>query len=828
MRGFLSSAEAADAGRVGGKAASLHRLRAAGFDAPDFLVLTDACFDETGSLVPEAAEALGPAAAALGPGPWAVRSSARAEDGAAASHAGQFLSRLDVAASQLAAAATEVRRSGAAAHVATYRAAQGVADASAPAVIVQPMIAARAAGVAFSADPASGLRGRAVIAAVEGLAEALVAGRIDGETWVIGPGEAAAPPGAPQVLGIAEARAIAALAAKAEAAFGAPQDIEWAIGPEGLQILQSRPITTPLRPAAAPDPALSVLDNSNIIESYPGLVSPLTFSFASYCYARVYPALTARLGVPQARIAAQRAVFSGLLVRAQGRVYYNLGHWYRMLAMLPAFSLNAAHMETMMGVSEPLPEELTAALRPAPARGLARASALAGLARVAGGLVVAAIRLPSMRRRYLARVEAALQGAPAPHGAGLVALAAEYRLIEAQLLDRWDAPLVNDLLCMIGFGASRALLGRWGGEEGLSLHNAAMIGQGGIVSAEPSRRIAEMGREAARDPGALDACEKAVQAPQDWRRALAPHPRLKAALEAYLARFGDRCVEELKLESLPLTEDPRPLLAAVQAAARAPQAPEREAPALDWSKIGPQARPLRPLGRAVARALTGWAAARVRDRENLRFERTRVFGRARRIFVAMGRELHAHGLLDDPRDVFLLTLPELLGAIEGGGTGDDLRALAAIRCAEAEAAAAAASPPARIALRGAVAVGLSLRAGRGAPAPAAPAAREARGLGCSAGTLRARARVMHDPRGGAVAPGDILVAPHTDPGWIAQFASAGALVVERGSLLSHSAIVAREMGIPCVVGLKGATDWIATGELIEVDGAAGTVRKCDG
>jgi phosphohistidine swiveling domain-containing protein len=89
----------------------------------------------------------------------------------------------------------------------------------------------------------------------------------------------------------------------------------------------------------------------------------------------------------------------------------------------------------------------------------------------------------------------------------------------------------------------------------------------------------------------------------------------------------------------------------------------------------------------------------------------------------------------------------------------------------------------------------------------------------------ARARVVRDPSRESLSPGEILVARHTDPGWIAVFSSAAAIVVERGSLLSHSAIVARELGIPCVVGLKGATEWIATGDLLEVDGATGLVGK---
>ena len=87
------------------------------------------------------------------------------------------------------------------------------------------------------------------------------------------------------------------------------------------------------------------------------------------------------------------------------------------------------------------------------------------------------------------------------------------------------------------------------------------------------------------------------------------------------------------------------------------------------------------------------------------------------------------------------------------------------------------------------------------------------------------ARVVNDPRTQSIAQGEILVARHTDPGWIALFASASAIVVERGSPLSHSAIVARELGIPCVVALKGVMSWITDGETIEVDGATGLVRR---
>jgi phosphohistidine swiveling domain-containing protein len=154
-----------------------------------------------------------------------------------------------------------------------------------------------------------------------------------------------------------------------------------------------------------------------------------------------------------------------------------------------------------------------------------------------------------------------------------------------------------------------------------------------------------------------------------------------------------------------------------------------------------------------------------------------------------------------------------------------LRGLAALRKAEMQAAGQRPQPPARVILKGAVAAY--------APSPAGTAAAlssdiSRRGVPCSAGVVRARARVIRDPRVESLAPGEALIASHTDPGWIAVFVNAAAVVAERGSLLSHSAIVARELGIPCVVALKGATDWIRTGDLLEIDGQTGLVSKLDG
>jgi phosphohistidine swiveling domain-containing protein len=817
---LIDGRDASDVAVVGGKAAALGALMRAGFDVPPFIVLPPAAFAGD-ALSPDAIVALGPALARIGSGPFAVRSSGREEDGASHSHAGQFLSLLAVPAERVAGAAGEVWRSGMTESLKAYRITRGLdPNGGGPAVIVQRLVEARAAGVAFSADPVSGRRDRIVISAIAGLGDRLVGGEVDGDDYVLDAATGARVSGSTDgVLSAADLAALAARTAEVAAARGGPQDIEWAFEGERLFLLQARPITTALREPPVLDPAVTIFDNSNIVESYPGLVSPLTYSFAQYAYARVYRRFVALLGVAPRRVAEHAPVFDNMLGRVDGRVYYNLVNWYRALALLPGFALNRAHMETMMGVSEPLPPGVSAGIGPQPASGLGKLVEYARLARAGLGLLFEASRLSWTIRGFYARLNAALRTTPADIAAmPLSALAAEYRRTEASLLDRWDAPLVNDFLCMIAFGASRKLMERWCGPAGIEIHNAVMIGQGDIVSAEPAKRIAAMGTLAAGKSALIEALRRGELA------AVRADTVLAREIDGYLAKFGDRCTEELKLESITLDADPAPLLAAIAAAALSPRA--AHGPAEDGMTALDRALADRPLRRRLARAALTYATARVRDRENLRFERTRIFGHARRVVLAMGRQLAARDAIDAPGDVFLLTVQELLGAVEGFGTTADLKGLVAVRKAEMARAEALPDPPERLTVTGAAGLGV----GTTLTPPPRPSASDAvrTGTGCSAGQVTARARVIRDPRKEALARGDILVARHTDPGWIAVFSNAAAIVVERGSLLSHSAIVAREMGIPCVVGLKGALDWIRDGETITVDGATGEVRRTDG
>lgn len=587
------------------------------------------------------------------------------------------------------------------------------------------------------------------------------------------------------------------------------------------------------RPAT---PDLTIWDNSNIVESYPGVTSPLTFSFARYVYSEVYQAFSRLMGVSGRKIQDHRAVFENMLGRVDGRVYYNLLNWYRALALFPGFKANRAFMEGMMGVSEPLPQELADQIAPSTSNPFVKLADNINFARVGVGLIWHQIWIRISIGNFYRRLNDALSTTDAVIDLMKpVELAAEYRRLEQKLLARWDAPLVNDFLCMIAFGATQKVMTEHAGDDGLAFLSNILIGQGDIISAEPARLIRAMGAMAVDNPRLIERLEAGDVT------ALAERPALQASFEAYVAKFGDRCTQELKLESLSLHDDPAQVLMAIAAAARSTPPKAAAHPSVDLSQQVPELSPKHQLKQLIpnwwarfwAQRLLDWAKARVRDRENLRFERTRLFGRVRRIFLALGARLTDAGVLEGKRDVFNLTVDELLGAVEGAGIMHDLKALETLREAERQDQMSRPDPPERFSIRGAHITGAAQLTAQPAkayaPDPLASGGGDARkGLACCKGVVVAKVRVIEDPRIEALAPGEILVARHTDPGWIAVFANAAGVIAERGSLLSHSAIVAREMGVPCVVALKEATTWLRTGDTVRLDGGAGTVEKVAG
>lgn len=782
----------------------------------------------------------------------AVRSSAVDEDGADHSFAGQLESFLFVAPHDVARRVTDVWRSGFTDRVFRYRLEHGMTPLPAPpAVLVQQMIPAEISGVAFAADPITGSRSTIVVSAVFGVGTALVGGDADCDTYrlnhtgrlleqtiaskivqhVADPtalqGVRAQSVGEPDAsrptLDSKQLREIVDLVLFVSRLRSRPQDIEWAIHRGRLYLLQARPITA-LESVADSDGVRAIWDNSNIAESYNGITTPLTFTFARRAYDGAYRQFCRIMKVPSSVIVENDAIFSQMLGLIRGRVYYNLLNWYRLLAMLPGYSVNRQFMEQMMGVREGIPSDVAAGI--AHRTWSQRQADRLRLAWSGAGLIWNHLVLAGKIRAFYARLNDAM-AAPEPPLAQmrLDQLAAEFRTLESRLITRWDAPLINDFLAMIFFGVLGKLCKKWCPGATENLQNDLIGDEGGIISTEPARRITEMARLAASDEQFVNAlCNEDVAS---LERQIQQHSAMESAYRSYLDRFGDRCLEELKLESATLVDDPTPLLRSIGHTAirlrdsSAPSQPFR--PRMAAERQVAIALANQPIRRWLFRWVLRHARGRVRDRENLRFERTRLFGRVRRIFVEIGRRLCAEGRLQRERDIFYLTLDEILAFTDGSSVLENLRELTALRRRQFEEYRLLPAPAERFETRGAVYVGNRFEAS--AKAGVTNSSDDLKGTGCCPGIVRGPVRVIRDPRGAELKHGEILVAERTDPGWIMLFPAAAGILVERGSLLSHSAIVAREMGIPAVVSIPGLTQLLSDGQWVEMDGSAGTIHR---
>ena len=812
----------------------------------------------------------------------AVRSSGLAEDGAEASFAGQFSSYLYRRGGHAVLDALgRCWGSAFAARNVAYRRAMGVDDvAPRMGVIVQRMVDSESAGVAFSRDPLDPTdRDALVVEAVWGQGEGLVAGELDADRFRVDRESLAfeatlaaksravvrdperggtrtvdvdAERAARPALTPEQVREVAGLALRLEAELGAPQDVEWAYADGRLFVLQTRPITT-LPPDAlfAPDVAgdgVVVWDNSNIIESYAGVTTPLTFSHVSRAYREVYYQTCRVAGVPERVVEAHEPIFRNMLGLVRGRIYYNLLNWYRLLALFPLLGRSGAFMETMMGVKQSLEADLRplvdAVLDEAPRYGIARR---VGLAVRLGTRMLGGERANA---RFLERVDRVCRPLEATdlRALSLPRQMELYRRLDDEVLRHWTAPIINDTRCMIAFGLLQSLTRRWlasgGADEAASLQNDLLCGEGDLKSTEPMRLLLEIAREVDASPPLK---ERFLEEPPEelWRTlreaagegsspaeqdALA---RLGPRFHAYIRDYGYRCVDELKLESPDFHDRPHLVVASVQNYLRHGVPSVREMDARKAEIRGAAERrvreELRGPRRALYRGVLRWARRAVRDRERLRFERTRTFGVVRRLFRAAGENLTRLGLLDAEDDVFYLTVEEILGVAEGRAVSLRLDELAALRRREYDAYRESPPPPDRFVTKGAAGASFrhpALLQAHDLLAAAAPDDPDVLvGTPCCPGVVEAPVRVaarFEDTEG---IDGEILVTERTDPGWVPVFPACAGLIIERGSLLSHSAVVARELGIPTIVGVGGdPLARLATGQRVRMDAGRGEVR----
>jgi phosphoenolpyruvate synthase/pyruvate phosphate dikinase len=852
---FISDSDAHEQvlASIGGKAKNLFQLKRLGYYVPRFVVipavleqapiddLFDGNSDNAETFINEIVRHFPQTTH------FAVRSSALDEDGERFSYAGQFESYLHVPISDLAEKINHVRNSARSARVTDYRKYHVIRHPAGIAVIIQEMVKVDVSGVAFGMHPVTGDPRQKIINAVFGLGEGIVSGEFDADTYILEQGNVkqklarkvfsvvidlekggtkkvpvASALQLSSTLTTSQVKELGAILDKLKNELGAPQDIEFAYANNKLFLLQTRPITTATQLGSSQEEYI-LWDNSNIIESYPGVTTPLTFSFISKSYEVAYKLFSSYLGVSDRVIKENERVFAQTLGFINGRVYYNLKTWYHMLAMLPGYSINARYMEKMMGVKEQfdIPDQYR----------LSKSKAWISIFKMVIQMVFRFVSLTAKRRAFMALLNQTIDhykqiDLSNKNANELVAL---YRNFEKTLLNEWKAPLLNDFFAMIAFGLLQKNCEKLNTGQP-NLHNDLLCGSNDIISTEPVHRTIAIATVINQKPDLkaifINHGEKEI-----WKQ-LAIHAEyadIKENIARYIDDFGERCVGELKLETVSYTQEPsefvRLLKSYVSNGITAEQFSglrEQELRQNAEKRIAETLKDRR-LARWKFEKIIAYARELVSARENLRYQRTRAFGIVRIIFSHIGDLFYKEQILEDRRDIFYLTQDEIFAYIEGRAVTQDIAGLVSLRKKEFARYATLQPASERFGTYGPV-----YHKNDFWPTPnAAQAEHGLIGTGCSPGIVRGKARIVLSPRDCDSLQGDILITTSTDPGWVTLFPSASGIIVERGSLLSHSAIVSREMGKPCIVGVTGLLKILKTGDNIEMNGSTGRIQFLD-
>jgi len=869
---------------VGGKAANLGELTGAGLPVPPGFCITTAAYElvaseagldvmldkkvespaDDASLAEAArtcllaavmpasvAEVIAEAYRVLGSGepiPVAVRSSATAEDLPFASFAGQQDTYLNVVGIE--AVLEAVRNCWASLwtnRAVSYRASLGIDQRSVQlAVVVQRQIEAEVAGVLFTANPLTGKRRQAVIDANPGLGEAVVSGATNPDHFVVNTAsgeiverqlgdkrvviQATAGGGTQRIetsdgsneacLSDEQIQALAALGAGVEAHYGIPQDAEWAIDASGqLWLMQARPITTlfPL-PATAPasDDVLRVYFSANVLQGVYRPFTPMAIS-AFHLFAS---AIATAFGLPP------RDSLSGpsVVVEAASRLFLDmttpLRSSFGRKLLIGAARIGEARSA---GLFEQLTNDPRLSVIYTSRLPFVRALlSFAEKTRAPLNLFRALIR-PQASVGRVERVRKQVQELGPVFAKG--SAADRLKTLEQFIVGKFVTVIGAVAPLLLGGLGSYALAGRLLKE--LATPDEMQI----VLRALPHNPTTEMDLE-------LWALAQRIQAdPQVAQRLREMPPEqlaqayhagtlpslLQRELEGFLHVYGHRGVAEIDLGLPRWSEDPTHILGVLANYLQlknpdlAPDVQFRRGAQEAEAMVSELIRKARRKG-WLRGLLVRFFLKRVRIlaglREMPKFCLVLLLAHMRETLWSIGKELQSAGQLETAEDIFFITLQEAHTAL----AGEDMHQVVRERRAGYDFEMRRRHVPRVLLSDGTEPTPVSSD-----DASAAESQNMLRGAPASPGRMTAQARVILDPTGARLEPGEILVAPSTDPGWTPLFLTAGGLVMEMGGMMSHGAVVAREYGIPAVVGVAGATAHIITGQRITVDGSAGTI-----
>lgn len=817
---------------VGGKGAQLLKLVELGALVPEFIVVptTVAAWTATDGQFPkETWDAIAAQVRRWNTRWVSVRSSVTGEDGAEASFAGLFETFLYVTLDQLQQKILDCYQALSSERVRVYCREKNITEKLQMAVVIQRMLDPVASGVAFSRSPIAPTAD-VVIDASWGVGEGVVAGLVEVDHWrmsrlgeklfesiavkehrlgpndesggTVGHAVAADKKDVPSLAPL-ELQAVCREVLRLEKALGIPVDVEFAFEERRLYLLQVRPITQQF-------PGIKCYADTNLAESYPGVTSPFTTSFVQLAYRNAFIESAVLLGARTDRLGQLLPHYQSLVGSVNHHLYYDLEHYYAVLMALPGGKKNIDNWHRMIGgrkegmdVSVSID---TPSLREQVTAGLKLILFLCTQQRVLSRFAQTQEHQRQLIHQHLRESKSADETLrflsellKRPHGFGLT--------------------LINDLALMLGVKVLASVVTSVGQSEDIL---APLLKTGDEVeSLKPLRHLEDVVRRLPTEfwPELKLSLEAAPfwgdAYPEIWRELEQKGWKEEAALLAqFLALYGERSFEELKLESPTLRQSPRDFWRLLhfmrQHKARSTQK------VVTPQSFDPKALPL--LKRIVWKI--GWAVTKrsIFWREKTRLLRGQFYNVIREVLERAAIELRR----DYPAfqdftwaDYFSVPISVYERFANGELPNTDLAAAIREHRSWQE-------------TRGPFPEFLVIGAGEApfAVPEITPSSESLTGQTAASGVVTGVPLVLDSPEE-ALEIDDlsdrILVTRHTDPAWVFIMSQCRGLISEKGSLLSHTAIIGRELGIPTIVGVKGAVNNLRSVRSITLDADRGLV-----
>jgi len=657
---------------------------------------------------------------------YAVRSSCDVEDSSESSYAGCFTTFLNVKKEGLKEASKKVFES--------FLEHSGK-------VIIQEMVSSEISGILFTANPI-GILNEMVIVAGLGLGDGVVEDKVNTTTYYYNTDDKIYYYDGEKLIKNDVVKGLINLAELIKAYVGYEADIEFAIEGGQIYILQVRPITT-LKDIKE----MIVLDNSNIVESYPGISYPLTQDFVKEIYYKVFKSLVLRLTSDSVLIGKMDNHLKNMTDIANARVYYRISNWYNVLNLLPFSKKIIAIWQEMLGVTnKAVVSDFKVGIK-------TKAHVLMSFI----NLFITSPKKMEKLNQYFTQKQNEYRKMVEKADTTEKLLNA-YQTIMQDLTSVWDITLVNDMYSFI----FTALSGKKGKERLANIKN--------LESMKPVIALNELVKLYKKD-------------------GLGENYLLQE--KEYIETFGDRCLEELKLETKTYRTNPELLRQYIEGAEvlslSTEQADGKDKYFVKKAKVG------------------------IYNREISRMNRTRIFGIAREIMLRIGENFVSEGCLKTREDVFFLFYSELSEKKDYKDLVEERRQL----CKNYE------SLPAfsRLVYKDEIVQKNHVHSGQ----EILETPDKLYGIASSVGVVTGEVLVIESPDINIDTSNKIIITKTTDPGWVFLIKNCLGIIAEKGSMLSHTAIITRELKKPSVVNVKDITKVVKTGDIVELNAMEGMI-----